>query len=337
MTRFTTEVNFMSRYGRILLKHVAQTACNVRARTLKRFLCFLVCLSMIVFSLSVVAFTKVYNYSNVAPKGETLSDRGRLQFTSQHSLALNRLTPALAAENFFASTKTNPEQTSAAEVTACVVDPALTECEGIGFASFVLLTLDFIFACNIIGNTTVTVFWRNCFSGCSKDPRLNSWEWYFEPVNGGIETKVKKVICPVSGELKISGIQPELKPVLGKSFRNRSDVPGYVKNSIITAEERLRVNRWLKRFVRPNARIAQKVDDFYNRHLAGNGLLGVRVRGTDHWKEAREKKLPPISHWVTNAALIFDSLPKPSKMFIASDNDEIITEFVRQFGQDKVR
>ena len=298
---------------------------------LKRLKCFSVCIIMTVFSL-VITFILSNNQSKVTSNGEALSDRSS---TFKGNSALNRLITAQSVGNVYA-TRINREQ-ALTEVTACVVDPALIECEGVGIAAFLLSTLDFIFLCNVIGNTTPTVVWRNCFSGCSKDPRVNSWKWYFEPVNQGIETKAKKVICPLSKEAKISEIQPDLRPVFDNSFRDRSNVEGYRHSTIITLQERLRVNHWLKRFVRPNTRIKQKVDDFFKRHLAGNTLLGVHVRGTDHGMEAREGRLPALSHWINNAASIFQKLQKPRKIFIASDNAEVITEFLNHFGQDEVR
>ena len=239
-------------------------------------------------------------------------------------------------DDFFAATRINSESTSLA-VTACVVEPALVECQTMGFASFVLLTVDYLFICNLVGRTILTVIWRNCFSGCSQDPNLNSWEWYFEPINQGIEAKARKVVCPInSGAKNLSEVEPALRPIIDSSFRNRSCLRQFADTGLITVQERLRVNKWIQQYFKPNKNIINGVDDFYRRHLAGNTLLGVHVRGTDRWGELPGGKLASLSDWVTQAALLYDSLQKPKKIFIASDNEEAIVAFLGHFGRDKV-
>ncbi|XP_068672841.1 uncharacterized protein [Montipora foliosa] len=239
-------------------------------------------------------------------------------------------------DNLFAATRINSESTSLA-VTACVVEPALIECQTMGFASFVLLTVDYLFVCNLVGRTILTVIWRNCFSGCSQDPNLNSWEWYFEPINQGIEAKARKVVCPIKSEAKnLSEVEPALRPIIDSSFRNRSCLRQFADTGLITVQERLRVNKWIKQYFKPNKNIVNGVDDFYRRHLAGNTLLGVHVRGTDRWGELPGGKLASLSDWVTQATLLFDLLQKPKKIFIASDNEEAIVAFLEHFGREKV-
>lgn len=148
---------------------------------------------------------------------------------------------------------------------------------------------------------------------------MNSWDWYFEPINQGFEFNSKKVICPLSEYFELPVLRPDIWPVLDSSFRDRSNVVGYQNNTIITPEERRRLNRWLNRFVRPNARIKKKVNSFFSRYLQGNNLLGVQVRATDRWMERREGKLPSISDWINKAVSIFENLSEPRKIYIASD------------------
>jgi len=40
--------------------------------------------------------------------------------------------------------------------------------------------------------------------------------------------------------------------------------------------------------------------------------------------------------WVKSAKAIFETLPQPKKIFIASDNDEVIEKFVTIFGKETV-
>ena len=78
------------------------------------------------------------------------------------------------------------------------------------------------------------MFWRACNSVCSKDPRVNSWDWYFEPVNRGLESKVDSVFCPLTAD----GAPLYVGSVIDNSFKNRTDVEGFEFSRIITMQER---------------------------------------------------------------------------------------------------
>ena len=238
----------------------------------------------------------------------------------------------LESNGFLAATKTNRGQTSPG-ISACVVDPAITDCTKIGLAAFLLRTLDLIIFCRILGSKNAVVFWRACDSVCSRNPRVNSWDWYFEPVNPGLEAQAEKVLCPLVVD-DMGGLYNN--PIWNNGFKDRSGVEGFEENRIITTKERMRVNRLIRQYVKPNSRITEKVNLFYHRHLAGYTVLGVHVRGTDHWRETKEKRLPPLMSWVESAKTIFETLPLPRKLFIASDNDEVIDKFVAFFGKEKV-
>ena len=225
----------------------------------------------------------------------------------------------------------------------CVVEPGITECRNMGFAAFLLYTLDQIMICRALGINQTTVKWRACNSVCSQDPKVNSWNWYFEPVNQGLESKVGNVLCPVwigdtKNILKYLNKTTEagVISILDNSFRDRTDVEGYEESRIITTQERIRINEMIRQYVKPNSRIGQKVKMFYRRYLAGFAVLGVHVRGTDHWAETSEKRLPSLMSWVRRAKLILETLPRPRKIFIASDNNEIVEKFVDELGVETV-
>jgi len=242
------------------------------------------------------------------------------------------------ANGFLAATRKNRGQISTA-FAVCVVDPALTECDVMGFAAFLLQTLDQIMLCSALGSNRPVVYWRLCYSACSRDPRVNSWDWYFEPVNRGLESQVERVLCPVFADQdpeKLFQGHPDLRPILNNSFKNRTKVAGFENGGIITREVRLRINILIKQYVKPNSRITEKVETFYHRYLAGYTILGVHVRGTDHWEETNEHRLPPLMSWVKSAKTIFKTLPHPKKIFIASDNNEVIKKFVAIFGKAAV-
>ena len=218
------------------------------------------------------------------------------------------------------------------------MDPAIADCTNIAFAAFLLLTLDHMMLCRAVGSDRPVVVWRAYNSVCSRDRRVNSWNWYFEPVNRGLETQFERVLCPLLVENvgDLFQIFPEQRPILNNSFKNRSKVEGYEDSQIITAKERMRINKLIKQYVKPNSTITEKVSQFYHRYLAGYSVLGVHVRGTDHWMETIEQRLPPLMSWVKSTRAILETLPQPRKIFIASDNDEVIEKFVNFFGNQTV-
>ncbi|KAJ7388635.1 hypothetical protein OS493_036488 [Desmophyllum pertusum] len=240
---------------------------------------------------------------------------------------------------FLATMKKNRGKPTGSAV--CVVDPAVTDCTNMGFAALLLSTLENILLCRALGIDRPIVYWRACNSVCSEDPRVNSWDWYFEPVNHGLESKVENVLCPLK---VLDGWQERLnrtalsdvKTVIDNSFKNRTDVGGFEDGKIITTQERMRINKLLQQYVKPNSRIREKVRTFYHRYLAEFTVLGVHVRGTDHWMETNEQKLPSLMSWVERAQSILETLPRPRKIFIASDNNEVIKKFVTYFGKEMV-
>ena len=197
---------------------------------------------------------------------------------------------------FLAAMRNNRGKTTGS--TVCVVDPAITECQTMGFASFLLHTLDHIIFCRASGINIPTVFWRACNSVCSRDPTVNSWNWYFEPVNHGLKSIVENVFC----SSRIDGVDGT---ITDNSFRNRTpDIPGFEDGKTITSQERMRVNKLIKKYVKPNSRINERVEKFYRRFLAGFTVLGVHIRGADHWSETSEKRLPSLMSWVKRARIL---------------------------------
>ena len=242
------------------------------------------------------------------------------------STNLRKEVMSLHVNGFLVSTRTNRNKTAGSAV--CIVDPAITDCQNMGFAAFLLNTLDQIMFCRALGINRQTVFWRACNSVCSRNPRVNSWDWYFGPVNRGLESEVENVFCPLTLD--------DSPSIIDNSFKNRSDVVGYEDSKIITTQERLRVNKLIHQYVKPNSAITKKVQMFYQQYLAGFTVLGVHVRGTDHWMETSEKRLPSRMSWIKKAQSILETLPRPRKIFIASDNNEVIRKFVIYFGKETV-
>ena len=137
------------------------------------------------------------------------------------------------------------------------MDPALIDCHGMGFAAFLLYTLDHILQCLALGINRPVVFWRAGNSVCSRNPRVNSWDWYFEPVNGGLESEVENVLCPLMVDLQRffnkTAAPFHVRPIIDNSFKNRNDMEGFENSKIITTQERLRVNKLIHQYAKPNS------------------------------------------------------------------------------------
>lgn len=266
-------------------------------------------------------------------------------------LVLNEL-----REGFFASISENTVSGSPLDSVVCVSEPTVLECQEAGFAALLLATLDHVSYCKMLGIQKVTIYWRNCQSSCTKDPQKNSWPSYFEPLNVGDELTANKVLClggAIVGrvlvresaislarlntqQIKQFSVALRTSSLLDVGFRKRQSLPGYEEGAIITPELRKWAHGLISQHVRPETSIQSRVDEFYTSHMRGFSVVGVHVRGTDHWSENEDKTLPTMDTWIHDTATVFDTLKGPKKIFLASDNHEIIDRFVQQFGKLQV-
>ena len=240
--------------------------------------------------------------------------------------------------------------------TVCVSEPTILDCGNVGFAALLLATLDHVSYCDMLGIQNVSIKWNNCQTVCIRNPRINSWPVYFEPMNTGIELNASKVLClggiiagPVltqelartvkrlnTKQIQESNWASRTSSLLEVGFRKRQSLPGYEKGSLITSKLRKWVKDMITKYIRPQKRIELRVDEFYRNNMEGFSVLGVHIRGTDHWMEMEEQALPEIEQWINDTQIIFETIEEPKKIFIASDNDESVERFVEHFGKNKV-
>ena len=105
----------------------------------------------------------------------------------------------------------------------CVSEPSLTNCYesgSTGLSSFVLMTLDHLRLCHQ-NNGTPSIHWRNCFGACKPNPNIDSFPFYFKPLNPGIENKAKTVLYFGTFITTYSKISPEAMPVESAEILNR--------------------------------------------------------------------------------------------------------------------
>ena len=255
---------------------------------------------------------------------------------------------------FFAAINDNKHISSGD--TVCISEPTILDCGNAGFAALLLATLDHLSYCDMLGIQNVSIKWNNCQTICTRNPRINSWPVYFEPLKSGIELNARRVLClggiiagPVltqelvrtvkrlsTKQIQQSNWASRTSSLLEVGFRKRQSLPGYEKGSLITSKLRLWVKDMITKYIRPNKRIEFRVDKFYRNNMEGFNVVGVHIRGTDHWIEMEEQTLPEIEQWINDTQVIFQTLEEPKKIFIASDNDESVQRFVEHFGKNKV-
>lgn len=253
---------------------------------------------------------------------------------------------------FFAAINDNKHISSGD--TVCISEPTILECVNAVFAALLLATLDHLSYCDMLGIQNVSIKWNNCQTICTRNPRINSWPVYFKPLKRGIELNASRVLC-LGGiiavltqelvrtvkrlstkQIQQSNWASRTSSLLEVGFRKRQSLPGYEKGSLITSKLRLWVKDMTTKYIRPNKRIELRVDEFYRKNMEGFNVVGVHIRGTDHWIEMEEQALPEIEQWINDTQVIFQALEEPKKIFIASGNDESIQRFVENFGKNKV-
>ena len=297
---------------------------------------------------------------------EILKDN-RLKFTKDNHWGLHskqqrdsfNVTDLVLTElhkGFFAATSENEVSGSSLDSVVCVSEPTVLECQEAGFAALLLATLDHVSYCHTLGIRNVSIHWKNCQSSCAKDPKTNSWPAYFEPLNAGTELNADKVLC-LGGiivgrvlaresarsltrlsaqQIKQLNIVSRESSLLDVGFRKRKSLPGYEEGAIITSELRKWAYTLITEHFRPQKSILSRVNEFYTNNMRGFSILGVHVRATDHSAEIEDHTLPTMEKWIHDAEAVFETLREPKRIFLASDNYEIIVRFGEHFGKNKV-
>lgn len=257
---------------------------------------------------------------------------------------------------FFAAISENTGSGSPSDSVVCVSEPTVLECREAGFAALLLATLDHVSYCKMLGIHKVMIQWRNCQTSCTKDPQENSWPAYFEPLSAETELRANKVLClggSIVGrvlvrestssllrlnaqQIKQFNIALRTSSLLDIGFRKRQNLLGYEEGAIITPELRKWAHALITEHLRPQKNIQSRVGKFYASHMRGFNVVGVHVRGTDHWSENEDKTLPTMAAWIHDTEVVFKTLREPKIIFLASDNDEIIDRFMEHFGKNKV-
>lgn len=129
--------------------------------------------------------------------------------------------------------------------------------------------------------------------------QANVWEYYFEPVSPAIYT-VDDYIWRTYAAPDNTGIAVELDHCYTKKFRKN------IKDLVID------------RFIKVKPYILEKVQTFYDKHLAGKKNIAIHLRGTDKHTETKHIPLDTILNTANQLA------DKDTQFFIATDEQQLL-------------
>jgi len=143
-----------------------------------------------------------------------------------------------------------------------------------GFFTSFNTVLDHLKWCEEHGKTPV-IFWdKNSLYYVDEgfNGSHNAWEYYFEPVS-------REKYTP--GDVVYGGLDE--RPILCTGLGTRD-----------------KVRNLISRYIKINAIVCKKIDDFYNKHMLGKKTIGIHLRGTDKYREAGS---PPSPEKIAQVAL----------------------------------
>ena len=166
----------------------------------------------------------------------------------------------------------------------------------------------------------------------------NVWNYYFEPIN---DYKIENIL---QSDYKINDIFMcgELDFNLDNKFliKNIHSYDSLKLWSLAGTEQEIihrnEVNNIIKKYVKFNQEITNKVDKFISSKLQDELLIGVHIRGTDKKTEYPYKQLT-IDDYIREIKDIIDfNKNKKYKIYIASDNNEGIIKIANIFGKENI-
>lgn len=159
-----------------------------------------------------------------------------------------------------------------------------------------------------------------------KDGRVykdNSWEYFFEQPNGyglnDIEDSSEVIISPNRFFADFD------------SAIYNEDVP--VENTLCIDENLQNKKELFKNALKFNCEI-QKYFDEKTTEIRGENTLGILCRGTDYTKKRPrgEQIQPPVKTIISKAKELMQKYPEITKIYVATEDDEIYQKFKKEFG-----
>ncbi len=173
----------------------------------------------------------------------------------------------------------------------------------------------------------------------------NSWDYYFEPVDGLTYDDVMRRIAdpgdPLSGDDVVTLSNEELHYI---HIREPDSVYVYphgcqyyeaIRGNAWYEEQRRKAYPLVKAHIKVKPEILKKVDDFAAAHFAGEHVLGLHLRGTDKGSALSTAHLMRIVRPEEYFPFIDDYLAKhgPCKIFAASDQVQFIESLRARYAE----
>lgn len=194
--------------------------------------------------------------------------------------------------------------------------------ENDGFFALVRWTLDALFFCDCFSLKPYVSFSKDCLyydTGMPEDK--NPYDYYFEqPLN------TEKSIVEKSGSVVKYASRNRLKAEIlngGISYQ-------------VSQEYIVQMARIMKKYLHFNVATKKIVLEQLQNRGVGNTVLGVHIRGTDYKSNYKNHPyyIPPEMYY-----MFIDSAIKQygfEKIYLATDDQEILEEFLKKYGVEKV-
>ena len=175
------------------------------------------------------------------------------------------------------------------------------------------------------------------------------WEYYFEPLVSGypvavIPDHIRQLIetnPPVIGEV---GYAADASTFVCAQYGDHPRIAGqalpipYLHDDP-DRELRDKASRIIASFIRPREYVADKVEVFFDRYMAGSELIGVHVRGTDAIspEEQRDYRRGSLSlQRYADAIRRLLERHNKAKIFVATDDEASLDHLREQFGKSVI-
>jgi len=184
-----------------------------------------------------------------------------------------------------------------------------------GLAAYVTLALGQIKRCLRWGKKPLVHWGESFHAPCGGNG--NCWEQVFEQLTPREAAEGRGGVCmtPWTGGFLTAGM--------------------HLQQVAEDAELRTSTGAILRDHVRLRPALRQRVDAFEAANFNGYHILGVHVRATDYSMEYGEH-LVTREQWIDQVRSRLERLPRPRRVFVASDNTAMIDALRQTFGEEAV-
>lgn len=197
------------------------------------------------------------------------------------------------------------------------------------------------------GRTPVVFFEGRCCYWVPQGYRNRStvWEYYFEPLDrtcpaDSIPKKVRTAMAERFPDPRDVGFWLDRNTWVSNHFGDHPQLRG--KTLAIPYEwqdpdaaTRERAARLIQEYLRPRAYLAEKVDAFFDAHMAGRAVIGVQIRGTDAISSGEDRAYRKdsliLEKYRQEVERCLLSVPD-AHLFVATDDQQSLEFMTDAFG-----